>query len=426
MFIRATDVQWAKLVELGVTSMRKLIDYLAATDASARCNGAPAGVPVVLKRSLFNWCRDSGRQVHLEIEAAVACGYLIQGGVAPYEWLHCCPPGGVQAPPAAQIAATAAGRDRSMYKSRLCRNWLQWGTTPPHTHTHPPTPTHTHTPTHPSHTRSYRTPSLALLARRTPSPLDSAGSCRYAECCQFAHGAPPRPAHAREEREEGVGVGWRGAPRIGCGGQLPPSPSAPLGDRPWPRTPRPSGPSPPAPPAPSPLAPVDPLQASQSSVGLPPCTSTGGFLTRCCLRSMASPPRWAPPASTATPTPCCCRRAASPHPSTTAPLRHRLLRTVVGSPLPPASSRAPSRRACPRGHDRRRRRGPRRGCASTSSAAGARALPPLPPPPLRRSGRPSLPHPSPSPPHPSPPHHRSSARACAAARMARAAPSPTV
>ena len=109
MFIRATDVQWAKLVELGVTSMRKLIDYLAATDASARCNGAPAGVPVVLKRSLFNWCRDSGRQVHLEIEAAVACGYLIQGGVAPYEWLHCCPPGGVQAPPATQIAATAAG-----------------------------------------------------------------------------------------------------------------------------------------------------------------------------------------------------------------------------------------------------------------------------------------------------------------------------
>lgn len=151
MFIRATDVQWAKLVELGVTSMRKLIDYLAATDASARCNGAPAGVPVVLKRSLFNWCRDSGRQVHLEIEAAVACGYLIQGGVAPYEWLHCCPPGGVQAPPATQIAATAAGRDRSMYKSRLCRNWLQWG------------------------------------------------SCRYAECCQFAHGESelrrPAPLH---------------------------------------------------------------------------------------------------------------------------------------------------------------------------------------------------------------------------------------
>lgn len=155
MFIRATDVQWAKLVELGVTSMRKLIDYLAATDASARCNGAPAGVPVVLKRSLFNWCRDSGRQVHLEIEAAVACGYLIQGGVAPYEWLHCCPPGGVQAPPATQIAASAAGRDRSMYKSRLCRNWLQWG------------------------------------------------SCRYAECCQFAHGARPsrrRATYGRQRR----------------------------------------------------------------------------------------------------------------------------------------------------------------------------------------------------------------------------------
>jgi len=163
MFIRATDVQWAKLVELGVTSMRKLIDYLAATDASARCNGAPAGVPVVLKRSLFNWCRDSGRQVHLEIEAAVACGYLIQGGVAPYEWLHCCPPGGVQTPPAAQIAATAAGRDRSMYKSRLCRNWLQWGTTPPgHTHTHP----RTHTPIPYSLLpRALRTPSRAVLAR---------------------------------------------------------------------------------------------------------------------------------------------------------------------------------------------------------------------------------------------------------------------
>ena len=166
MFIRATDVQWAKLVELGVTSMRKLIDYLAATDASARCNGAPAGVPVVLKRSLFNWCRDSGRQVHLEIEAAVACGYLIQGGVAPYEWLHCCPPGGVQAPPAAQIAATAAGRDRSMYKSRLCRNWLQWGTTPPHTHPHPHSHPHPHT--HPILALTARPRSLCLRAEPPP------------------------------------------------------------------------------------------------------------------------------------------------------------------------------------------------------------------------------------------------------------------
>ena len=183
MFIRATDVQWAKLVELGVTSMRKLIDYLAATDASARCNGAPAGVPVVLKRSLFNWCRDSGRQVHLEIEAAVACGYLIQGGVSPYEWLHCCPPGGVQAPPATQIAATAAGRDRSMYKSRLCRNWLQWGTPPPHRphplptlplaqKPHPTLPLAPHPrPTLPS-PHALRPPSPALLAPPafTPPP----------------------------------------------------------------------------------------------------------------------------------------------------------------------------------------------------------------------------------------------------------------
>ena len=168
MFIRATDVQWAKLVELGVTSMRKLIDYLAATDASARCNGAPAGVPVVLKRSLFNWCRDSGRQVHLEIEAAVACGYLIQGGVAPYEWLHCCPPGGVQAPPATQIAATAAGRDRSMYKSRLCRNWLQWGTPLP-----PPSPPHS-----PPRRTRYARPRLLCSRHQPSSPPRPPCTCR--------------------------------------------------------------------------------------------------------------------------------------------------------------------------------------------------------------------------------------------------------
>ena len=265
MFIRATDVQWAKLVELGVTSMRKLIDYLAATDASARCNGAPAGVPVVLKRSLFNWCRDSGRQVHLEIEAAVACGYLIQGGVAPYEWLHCCPPGGVQAPPAAQIAATAAVRDRSTYKSRLCRNWLQWGTTPPDT------PTHPHSHTHPSHlpltarathalpyslARPARAPCSLPPARRAPSPLDAAGSCRYAECCQFAHGAPARPAHAREEREEGGGVAGGGTSHRLWGSAA----TVPL--RPWatalgPALPAPLAPHPPPllPPHPSPLSP---------------------------------------------------------------------------------------------------------------------------------------------------------------------------
>ena len=294
MFIRATDVQWAKLVELGVTSMRKLIDYLAATDASARCNGAPAGVPVVLKRSLFNWCRDSGRQVHLEIEAAVACGYLIQGGVAPYEWLHCCPPGGVQTPPAAQIAATAAGRDRSMYKSRLCRNWLQWGTTPSHTHTPTHLHTHTHTPTHP-----YTHPILPLTARATHA-------LPYSLPCALCSRAEPPPPWTRQaaagtrsaaslptvrrldphtpERRGKKGVGWLGGgPRIGCGGQLPPSPSAP--GRPpldphspplWPLTPRASCPL-----TPRPFAPV---QASQSSVGLPPCTSTGASLTRCSPR----------------------------------------------------------------------------------------------------------------------------------------------
>ena len=364
MFIRATDVQWAKLVELGVTSMRKLIDYLAATDASARCNGAPAGVPVVLKRSLFNWCRDSGRQVHLEIEAAVACGYLIQGGVAPYEWLHCCPPGGVQAPPATQIAATAAGRDRSMYKSRLCRNWLQWGT---------PLPLHPH-PTLPLAARA--TPALACSARATnlhppPAPPAPAGSCRYAECCQFAHGVPPRRSHAREGRGESGGRGESTSHRLW--GAVATSPSAP-------------GATPPSPPHP-PHSPPRPPQASQSSVALRPCTSTGGSPTRCWPRSTASPPRWAPPASTGSPTPCCHRRtAASPHPSTTAPRRHRPPLTVAGCPsvrpLQPASSRAPSRRGYLRGRDRRRRRGPRRGCASISSAAGddplSESLPPEP------------------------------------------------
>ena len=235
MFIRATDVQWAKLVELGVTSMRKLIDYLAATDASARCNGAPAGVPVVLKRSLFNWCRDSGRQVHLEIEAAVACGYLIQGGVAPYEWLHCCPPGGVQAPPATQIAATAAGRDRSMYKSRLCRNWLQWGTPLP-----PPSPPHS-----PPRRTRYARPRL-LCSRHQPSsppaPPAPAGSCRYAECCQFAHGVPPRRSHAREGRGESGGRGESTSHRLWGG-------VATFSLRPWSHPP--FSPSPP----PLPLAP---------------------------------------------------------------------------------------------------------------------------------------------------------------------------
>ena len=61
-------------------------------------------------------------------------GYLIQGGVAPHEWVHCCLPGAVQAPPAIQaaqvnahMAAVSEFRHR-LFKSRLCKNWLQWGT----------------------------------------------------------------------------------------------------------------------------------------------------------------------------------------------------------------------------------------------------------------------------------------------------------
>ena len=83
LFIIATDDEsWMRLVELGITSMRKLIDYIGATAGSVLVSGhalAPrrsAGLcPAVLKRSLFNWCHDSGLRVYVDIEAAVACVY---------------------------------------------------------------------------------------------------------------------------------------------------------------------------------------------------------------------------------------------------------------------------------------------------------------------------------------------------------------
>ena len=170
LFIIATDDEsWVRLVEMGITSMRKLIDHIGATAGSVLVSGhalAPrrsAGLcPAVLKRSLFNWCHDSGLRVYVDIEAAVACvttqgsnprlysrlqaqvcythtleprlgqGYLIQGGVAPHEWVHCFPPGDAQAPPATQVAQVSSRRFQThydrLYKSRLCKNWLQWGT----------------------------------------------------------------------------------------------------------------------------------------------------------------------------------------------------------------------------------------------------------------------------------------------------------
>ena len=81
LFIIATDDEsWVRLVEMGITSMRKLIDHIGATAGSVLVSGhalAPrrsAGLcPAVLKRSLFNWCHDSGLRVYVDIEAAVAC-----------------------------------------------------------------------------------------------------------------------------------------------------------------------------------------------------------------------------------------------------------------------------------------------------------------------------------------------------------------
>ena len=79
------------------------------------------------------------------LEPRLGQGYLIQGGVAPNEWVHCPPPGDAQAPPATQVAQVAQvsqvdqvaqvqvewkGNDR-LYKSRLCKNWLQWGSPSP-------------------------------------------------------------------------------------------------------------------------------------------------------------------------------------------------------------------------------------------------------------------------------------------------------
>ena len=83
LFIIATDDEsWVRLVEMGITSMRKLIDHIGATAGSVLVSGhalAPrrsAGLcPAVLKRSLFNWCHDSGLRVYVDIEAAVACVY---------------------------------------------------------------------------------------------------------------------------------------------------------------------------------------------------------------------------------------------------------------------------------------------------------------------------------------------------------------
>ena len=83
MFIIATDDEsWVRLVELGITSMRKLIEYIGGTAGSVLVSGhalAPhrsAGLcTAVLKRSLFRWCHDSGLRVYVEIEAAVACVY---------------------------------------------------------------------------------------------------------------------------------------------------------------------------------------------------------------------------------------------------------------------------------------------------------------------------------------------------------------
>jgi hypothetical protein len=80
MFICATDNEtWVRLVALGVTSLRKLVDYVGTTDASAWSEGMPAGLPctVVLKRALFNcvtnWRHDFGLRLNIEIEAALAC-----------------------------------------------------------------------------------------------------------------------------------------------------------------------------------------------------------------------------------------------------------------------------------------------------------------------------------------------------------------
>eukprot|EP00966_Prymnesium_polylepis_P182317 4223505-Prymnesium_polylepis.1 len=51
--------------------------------------GVPPNTPVVLKRTLFSWCRDVGRQVHIYIEDAVAAGYIIEGGLPPNEFVFC-------------------------------------------------------------------------------------------------------------------------------------------------------------------------------------------------------------------------------------------------------------------------------------------------------------------------------------------------
>ena len=69
------------------------------------------------------------------LEPRLGQGYLIQGGVAPHEWVHCFPPGDAQAPPATQVAQVSSRRFQThydrLYKSRLCKNWLQWGTPSP-------------------------------------------------------------------------------------------------------------------------------------------------------------------------------------------------------------------------------------------------------------------------------------------------------
>lgn len=65
LFIGATEVQWAKLQQEGATSLRAMLQRIStAVPLKLGVEGVPTDTPVVLKRTLFSWCRDVGRQVH--------------------------------------------------------------------------------------------------------------------------------------------------------------------------------------------------------------------------------------------------------------------------------------------------------------------------------------------------------------------------
>jgi hypothetical protein len=92
LFIGATEVQWAKLMQEGATSLRAMLERISlAVPLKIGVEGLPPGTAIVLKRTLFSWCRDVGRQVHIYIEDAVAAGYIIEGGVPPNEFVFCAP-----------------------------------------------------------------------------------------------------------------------------------------------------------------------------------------------------------------------------------------------------------------------------------------------------------------------------------------------